>query len=287
MYLQLIKAPLDIGAGIQGCKGAPDRLYEAGLQGFGQGNVIDIPFDPTAPGEKKDIIASFSRRLAEATYQALVDGKTPIVLGGDHSIAIGTIGGIARYLQSQKRDLFVLWVDAHADFNTPETTPSGNIHGMPVAVLTGDGDPTLLAVMKGILPLKKKNIYMLGLRDVDPGEEERLQESDIVEWRMPIVRKEGVAALTKHLIDRVKAADGHLHISFDVDGLDAKLVPAVGTPVDNGLTVEEVDTCFRMIRESGVDFSCEIVEYNPTLAGAQQTADVAMHLMRQLLSEAT
>lgn len=284
--LHVIEAPLDIAAGVLGCRNGPEKLLH-----WGVGSIIKekphkkfyIPFSEGKEIAKESHVAAFSKKLSDRVYESLKEGDDTLVLGGDHSIAIGTISGISRFTHEKAKPLFVLWIDAHADFNTPETSPSGNIHGMPVAVLTGAGYDSLQNICPIRPALHEENIYMVGLRSVDPLEEKRLTQSKINAFYMESLKEKGIETITRELIEKVQALGGHLHVSFDVDGIDPEEASSVGTPEPGGIAAEDLKKCFRLIRESHLSKTLEVVEYNPTLPGAEKTGKIVSHLVKEFL----
>ncbi len=220
--------------------------------------------------------------LADEVSAALGDGCFPLVLGGDHSVAVGTMGGLAR----SEPNHGLIWVDAHADFNTPETTPSGNVHGMPVAAILGDGDRRLVEAA-GVSPKAlASNTALVGLRDVDPGEAERLRNSDVSYFTMRDIDERGVVGIVAEVIAVATADDvDRVHLSFDLDAVDPRHAPGTGTPVVGGLTYREAHLMMELLAEADVVTSAEFVEVNPALDLRNQTAQMTVALIASLCGE--
>ena len=231
-------------------------------------------------------VAAWSHALSDAVASALADGSLPIVLGGDHCLSIGSIDGVARHCAAEGRELFVLWLDAHADINTPATSPTGNMHGMPLAALTGQpgfGD----AFAWPLARLDPANLFLFGIRSVDPGERELIKTLglDVVDMRR--IDEEGVVAPLRRILDRVAASNGLLHVSFDVDFLDPSVAPGVGTTVPGGATYREAHLVMEMLHESGLVGSLDVVEMNPFLDVRGQSALTIVELLASLFGRTT
>jgi len=283
----LVGAPVDSGKRRRGCLMGPDAYRTAGLveslQELGHavidmGNVVPRKRDLPAPDEKihdwAETIA-WTEALADAAEDAMQKGL-PIFLGGDHSLAAGTVTGVARVAHAQNRPQFVLWLDAHSDYHTPTSTDSGNLHGTPVAYFTGregfDGFPALTH------PIAQENVCMIGLRSVDGPEREALQASTIYRHDMREIDESGVAKPLAAFLKRVAEANGMLHVSLDVDFLDPMIAPAVGTTVPGGATVREAHLIMEMLHDSGLMTSLDLVELNPFLDERGRTANLMVDL---------
>ena len=227
-------------------------------------------------------VMEVSNSLANRVHEAVAEKKFPLVFGGDHSIAIGTLAGLGEHY----KNLGVIWFDAHADLNTPDTTPSGNIHGMPLAISIGIGDERLVQISKYAPKIKPENVIIIGARSVDPGERELIHEQGIKVYTMHEIDRLGMTRVMEETISYLKglAVDG-LHLSLDLDGLDPLYTPGVGTPVPGGLTYREGHLAMEMLQESGMLTSAEFVEVNPILDEKNKTADVAVALMGSLFGE--
>ena len=277
--ITILGAPVEAGASVPGAAMGPAMLRTAGIVttlrdlGHDVEDRGDLALPPslapaTAPEGKAhrfDEVAAWSRLLARETYAVARSGRTPIVLGGDHSLAMGSIGGIARFAAEAGRELFVLWLDAHSDFNTPLTSPSGNMHGMSLAMLSRE--PGLEGVFGGephgfVDPAR---LHLFGIRSIDTGERRLLQNRgvDVVDMRR--LDEDGFAVSIRRIIDRVRARNGLLHVSLDVDFLDPAIAPGVGTAVPGGATYREAHLVMELLYESGLSPSLDLVELNPFL----------------------
>ncbi len=298
--IALIGVPMDLGTHLRGVDMGPsairvaglaEKLLELGLQVEDSGNLA-VPHASTATPEKKSRkksksplpfappIARVCRELSLFVERALDKGATPLVLGGDHSIAMGTLGGIARYAKKRKKKFGVLWVDAHGDCNTPETSPSKNIHGMPMAVALGHG-PRLLTDLAGVRPMiDAQRTVLLGARDLDLGEREKIKKYGIHVFTMRQIDERGMAACMREALEIVNDGTDGFHLSFDIDSLDPAVAPGVGTPVAGGLTIRESHLIMELIADTGRMISCELVEVNPALDQRNLTACVARDLLQ-------
>jgi arginase len=263
--------------------GLVESLSDLGHVVIDQGNVTpDVP-DLTSPDQKLHKWAEnigWTRTLSDAAEAALAKGL-PIFMGGDHSMASGTVRGAALHAQAQGRPLFVLWLDAHSDYHTPKTTDSGNLHGTPMAYFTGrDGFEGFPEVTH---PVPQENICMIGLRSVDRKEREALQSSAISHFDMRQIDEIGIAKPLQAFLDKVSAANGMLHVSLDVDFLDPDVAPAVGTTVPGGATVREAHLAMEMLHDSGCLTSLDLVELNPFLDDRGRTAKLLVDLAASAL----
>lgn len=291
----LIGAPVECGAAQVGCLMGPDAYRTAGLgatiQALGYdvtdlGNITPraVTALPHANGSIHDLAETigWATALEEVAFQAAQTSDLPIFLGGDHSLSIGSVPGVARHAAQQSRPQFVLWLDAHPDIHTLDTTSSGNLHGTPVAYFTGqDG-------FAGVYPdLKHRvdpaNICMMGIRSVDPSENAHLAQSGIDVYDMRAIDERGVAAPLRAFLERVKAANGALHVSLDVDFLEPNIAPAVGTTVPGGATFREAHLIMEMLCDSGMVTSLDLVELNPFLDERGRTAKLMVDLCASLL----
>jgi len=224
-------------------------------------------------------IAAACGTLAERVDQALTRGRLPLVLGGDHSVAVGTVSGVARHFRRQGHRVGMIWLDAHADMNTPESSPSGNIHGMPLACILGMG-PAELAEMDGFRPMiAARNAVIVGLRDVDEMERPHVRESGIRAFTMRDIDERGMRAVIEEAIRLASDATAGFHVSLDMDFVDPKDAPGVGTPVRGGATYREAHLAMEMICDSRRMLSMEVVEVNPVIDEANRTADLAVELI--------
>ena len=296
--VKVIGYPLDLGAGRRGVDIGPSALRIAGLtQKLEQLDyeVHDMGDISVPTPETQDVYDPRLRYLPEITKasdalalhvkNALDTGYFPLILGGDHSMSIGSLAGIAAHCQAEKKRLGVIWVDAHSDINTPDTTPSGNIHGMPVAVNLGIGAKELLNVGGDFIKLQPENITMIGLRSVDPGERSLIKQLGIDAYSMTEVDKLGMYAIMLTVLERMKSRIDHLHISFDLDGVDPSVAKGVGTPVPGGLSYRETHLIMEMAAESGLVKSFEVTEVNPILDDMNQSADFAVGVVTSCLGK--
>lgn len=285
MHIDIIGVPVDLGADRRGVDMGPSairyahlrkRLEHLGYTVQDKGNVeVAIPetcsiSEPTL--KYIDCIVPMGRRVAGAVATSAQLGHFPLVLGGDHSLAYASIRGAAK-----SRTLGVIWVDAHADFNTPETTPSGNIHGMPLAVLAGRGDPRLVQLWDEAVPVvDPRRIAVIGARDLDPGEKVNLREAGVLVHSMEQIDRHGMYQTVMQAIDRVSRDVDGLYLSFDMDALDPRHAPGVGTPVPAGLTQREAYLICELVAETGKLVGMDLVEVNPILDVQNQTAILAV-----------
>jgi arginase len=295
--IELIGAPTDIGAAHRGSSMGPEALRVAGIETMLRAMGLDVidsgnVTGPTNPNSEAHNgyrhlpeTVSWCRNLNSAAISALRAGRLPIVMGGDHSLAIGSISAVARHCAENEIPLFVLWLDAHADFNTPETTPSGNIHGMPVAVLCGNGPPELMAIGHAIPILDAARIILIGIRSVDHVEKRAVIQAGLTVYDMRVIDERGMRAVTEEALQTIAKRGGHLHLSFDVDFLDPTIAPGVGTTVAGGPTYRESQLCMEMIYDSGLLGSLDIMELNPALDLQNQTAELVVELVASLFGE--
>ncbi len=223
--------------------------------------------------------------VRDAVSAALDDGLLPVLLGGDHCLAIGSIAAVARHCAARETLLSVLWLDAHADFNTPQTSPSGNIHGMPVAVVAGQGPEPLTALGHARPMLDPARIHQVGIRSVDHVEKRMVVESGVEVHDMRRIDENGMRKTMDEVLTRVAAVGGHLHVSFDVDFLDPAIAPGVGTTVPGGPTYREAQLCMVMIYVSGLMRSLDIMELNPAYDLHNKTAALVVELVESLFGE--
>ena len=296
--ISLIGAPTDIGAGARGASMGPEALRVAGLkaalEGHGAevrdcGNLSGPPNPWLAPVEgyrHLGEVTAWNVDVHEAVFAELQQDRLPLLLGGDHCLAIGSISAVARHCRERGRKLRVLWLDAHADFNTSELTPSGNLHGMPVAVLTGHGPAALTSIGGATPALHAKAFRHIGIRSVDPGEKRFVHAQGLEVFDMRFIDEMGM----RHAMELALAtmdAQTHLHVSFDVDFLDPGIAPGVGTTVPGGPTYREAQLCMEMIADTGRLASLDVMELNPALDVRNQTALLAVDLIESLFGKST
>ena len=293
----LIGAPTDVGAGTRGASMGPEALRVAGLQAALQARGLQVedrgnlvgpanPWVPPVNGYRHlEEVTAWNRAVHDAVWQELQSGHLPILLGGDHCLAIGSISAVARHCRQAGKKLRVLWLDAHADFNTHTLTPSGNLHGMPVAVLTGHG-PEVLRSLLGEPALPAKVFRQIGIRSVDPGEKRFVHEQGLEVFDMRYIDEMGMRH-TMELALATMDAHTHLHVSFDVDFLDPDIAPGVGTTVPGGPTYREAQLCMEMMADSGRLGSLDVMELNPALDVRNRTAALAVDLIESLFGKST
>lgn len=287
----LIGVPLDCGKRRKGCLMGPDAYRTAGLaqalRDLGHtvedpGNVAPAPYLDTTHDRLVHLseTIAWTERLADVSQTAMADGL-PIFMGGDHALSLGTVLGALRHAQSVERPLFVLWLDAHPDFHTPDTTDSGNLHGTPLGYVTGrsgfDGFPPVPH------PLPLDQLAMIGLRSVDTAERNALEQSDVSYTDMRAIDEGGIREPLRLFLEKVAAQNGLLHVSLDVDFLDPAVAPAVGTTVPGGATVREGHLVMEMLHDSGLMTSLDLVELNPFLDERGRTAQLMVDLAASAL----
>ena len=289
----LVGAPVDSGKNRRGCLMGPDAYRTAGLaealSGLGHdvrdmGNLAPAPAElhPDLPSHvfAATETAGWTATLIDAAQEAMAQGL-PIFLGGDHSLSLGSVAGVAAHAAGAGRPQFVLWLDAHSDFHTPQSTASGNLHGTPLGYVTGREGFHGFPKVKH--PVAQENICILGLRSVDMAEREALQKSNIRYHDMRSIDEQGIAAPLAAFLDDVAAVNGALHVSLDVDFLDPSFAPAVGTTVPGGATIREAHLVMEMISDSGLMTSLDLVELNPFLDDRGRTAQVMVDLAASAL----
>ncbi len=294
MEIEIIGVPIDLGADRRGVDMGPSAIRYAHLQqklaalGYAvedKGN-IEVPIAETcaitdAKLKYVDCIVPMARRAAGAVATCMQAGHFPLVLGGDHSLALGSIRGAAR-----GRKLGLLWIDAHADFNTEKTTPSGNIHGMPLSALSGLGDQRLRQLWDEKTPVvDPARVAVIGARDLDPGEKENLRRAGVMVMGMEQIDRLGMAAAMKKAIERVCDGTDGIYLSFDMDAIDPQQAPGVGTPVPAGLTTREGHVACELIGETGRLVGMDMVEVNPILDTHNQTAALAVEFVLSALGK--
>ena len=303
----LLGVPIQAGTHQPGCLMGPASLRTAGigaaLEELGcrvvdRGDLVPGPVAGETVASPPTLrrfgeVAAWTAAVADRVARCLAEGEVPVVLGGDHSLSMGSVAGVARHCRAAGRELFVLWLDAHADFNTPETSPSGNMHGMPLAALCGE------AGLEGVFGdrvagsrLSPDHVHLFGIRSVDRGERALLNRRGVDVVDMRHIDEWGVAVPLRRILDRVRAAGGWLHVSLDVDFLDPSLAPGVGTTVPGGATYREAHLIMEMIHDSGLMGSLDVVELNPFLDDRGRSALILVDLVaslfgRQVMDRAT
>ncbi|HEU4394341.1 MAG TPA: arginase [Planctomycetota bacterium] len=296
--VSVLGVPLDLGAGRRGTDMGPSAVRIAGLHGeireLGRGteDLGDLEVPAVETLESRDPRAKFLPEIAKACRQAhglvlgaLDRGRFPVVLGGDHSVAAGTISGVAHHFRKRDESIGVLWVDAHGDMNTPKTSPSGNVHGMPLAAVLGHG-PKALTHIGGFAPkVKPGRTVLMAVRDVDPEERKFIARSGVRVFTMSEIDAKGMRRCLEEALPILTASTAGFHVSFDMDGIDPNYAPGVGTPVQGGLTYREAHLLAEMCAKSGKLVSCEMMEVNPVMDVSNRTAQLAMELILSLLGK--
>ncbi|MEO8804097.1 MAG: arginase [Rudaea sp.] len=296
--VSLIGAPTDIGASDRGASMGPEALrvagiaealQERGLEVTDRGNLFG-PLNPWLPPRAGyrhlEQVIEWNREVMRAVSAELAAKRLPILLGGDHCLGVGSITAVANHCRKAGKKLRVLWLDAHSDFNTAEITPSGNIHGMPVACLCGHG-PRELVELGGSAPAIAANcIRQIGIRSVDAGEKKLVRDAGLDIYDMRYIDEVGMKRAMEEALDGLDG-DTHLHVSFDVDFLDPDLAPGVATTVPGGPNYREAQLVMEMISDTGRLASLDIVELNPALDNRNQTAKVAVDLVQSLFGKST
>ncbi len=297
-HVSLIGAPTDIGAGSRGASMGPEALRVANLQQTLESHGLEVidrgnlsgpsnPWLPPAEGYRHlDEVVAWNQAVHDAVHAELHGGRLPILLGGDHCLGLGSISAVARHCREAGKKLRVLWLDAHADFNTSELTPSGNIHGMPVACLCGLGPQPLIEIGGHVPAVNPKWIRQIGIRSVDAGEKRLVHQMGLEVFDMRYIDEMGMRH-TMELALATMDSNTHLHVSFDVDFLDPDVAPGVGTTVRGGPTYREAQLCMEMIADTGRLGSLDVMELNPALDVRNATAHVAVDLIESLFGKST
>ena len=288
----VIGAPLDLGAGRRGVDMGVSALRFAGLGekigalGYAVedwGNIAVEQPERVSSGPRRSRylpqIADACVRLAELVDEAISAGKLPLVIGGDHSVAVGTISGVSKGLKRKKKSAGVIWIDAHADMNTPQTSPSGNVHGMPLACVIGMGPKALTHIYDYAPKVDPKNVALVGVRDVDALERPHVKTSGVRAFTMRDIDERGMRTVMEESIQIALAGTDGLHVSLDIDACDPDYAPGVGTPVAGGLSYREAHLAMEMIGDTGKMVSMEIVEVNPIIDEANRTGLLAVELV--------
>jgi arginase len=297
--IAVLGAPIDLGASCRGTLMGPAALRTAGLLTLldslgldiidygdvGITGMADLADVPPAKANHYREIQRWSRVLAQRSYELAQTGALPIFLGGDHSLSMGSVNGVARHWQEAGRELFVLWLDAHADYNTPETTVSANMHGMSAAFLCGEPGLEQLLGDERRASLDSDRLELFGVRSIDKLEKELLRARQVSIADMRAIDEFGVSVLIRRVIEKVRARNGVLHVSFDVDFLDPEIAPGVGTTVPGGATFREAHLVMELLHDSGLVRSVDIVELNPFLDERGKTARVAVELIGSLFGQ--
>jgi arginase len=284
---------MDLGSGRRGVDMGPsairiaglaDRLTELGHKVMDEGDIAIKNMEELKVRDPRvrylAEIARASELVSRKVERMMGRGHFPLVLGGDHSIAVGTISGIAAFARPQRKKVGVLWVDAHGDINTPDTSPSGNIHGMPVAALLGYGPPELTRIGGAAPKVDPANLVLLGIRSLDEGEKRLLRKTGVQVHTMSDIDRHGIHRTMKKALARVTDGTDYLHVSFDLDAVDPTVAPGVGTPVKGGLDYREAHLIMELLHDSGRMTSLEMVEVNPILDQGNASAAFAVELVQ-------
>ncbi len=296
--VMLIGAPTDVGASTRGASMGPEAMRVADIAGALLRNGLDVvdggnlsgpanPWHQPIDGMRHlDEVVAWNRGVFDACYGCLQDGRFPLLLGGDPCLAIGSISAAARHCRDTGKKLLVLWLDAHADANTGSTSPTGNIHGMPVACLCGDGPAPLISLSGTVPAVKPEHIRQVGIRSVDAEEKRRLRDLNLAVFDMRYIDENGM----RHTMQNALAGiddNTHLHVSFDVDFLDCSIAPGVGTTVMGGPTYRETQLCMEMIADTGRLGSLDVLELNPACDVRNQTARLMVDFLESLFGKST
>jgi arginase len=296
--IAIIGAPMDLGAGRRGVDMGPSALRLAGLdERIGSlgyefedlGNIeVEQPESLAVIEENARYLPQIQHtciRLAHMVNRAVDEGKLPLVLGGDHSVAVGTISGVSNHYRNRGEKIGLIWIDAHADMNTPGSSPSGNVHGMPLACCLGNGPRELTHIFDYAPKVDPRNVAVVGLRDVDRKEVANVESTGVRTFTMRDIDERGLRAVMSEAIEAASAGTAGFHVSFDMDSVDPREAPGVGTPVRGGLTYREAHLGMEMINDSGRMLGMEVVEVNPVLDSANQTAILGVELVMSALGK--
>jgi arginase len=296
--IRLIGAPTDIGAGSRGASMGPEAMRVAGLAAALQAHGLNVIDDGNLAGPPNPWqgpvdgyrhlpeVLAWNTAVRDAVSMSLMAGEFPMLLGGDHCLAIGSITAVAAHCKRKNKRLRIVWLDAHADFNTSNITPSGNIHGMPVATLCGFGAAALVNLADPAPAIQPNEIVQIGIRSVDADEKRFVHEQGIEVFDMRAIDEMGMRSVMDQALMGV-GADTHLHLSFDVDFLDPDIAPGVGTTVRGGPSYREAQLCMEMIADSGRLASLDLMELNPALDHRNKTAELAVDLIESLFGKST
>jgi arginase len=293
MIVHVLGVPMDLGSGRRGVDMGPsairiagleERLRELGHEVVDEGDLVIKNMEELKVG---DVRARYLAEIVRAAKLAagkveriMTKGHFPLVLGGDHSIAVGTVSGVAAFARARRKKLGLLWIDAHGDINTPETSPSGNIHGMPVASLLGEGPKALTGIGGADPKVDPRNVALVGIRSLDDGEKVRLKRHGVQVHTMSDVDRNGIHRIMKKALARVTEGTDYVHVSFDLDAVDPTVAPGVGTPVKGGLDYREAHLIMEILHDSGVMTSLEMVEVNPILDDRNASGAFAVELVQ-------
>ena len=291
--VHIVNVPLDLGASRRGTDAGPSAFRIAGLRraisglGYSISAETDIPVPIMETRQIADSNARFKEeilsvcvQLAEQTRDILDSGEIPLIIGGDHSIAMGTVSGVSAYFRNKSEKAGLIWFDAHGDMNLPESTPSGNIHGMPLAHLLGYGDPQLSSILGADPAVAPENVALIGIRDIDRVEREFINRSGITAFTMRDIDQLGMSEVSRRALEVVNADTAGFHVSFDLDGCDPEVIPGSGTLVPGGVSFREAHLLLEECASNGRMISMDVVELNPFLDQANISAERAVTLIQ-------
>jgi arginase len=297
-HIAIIGAPLDLGQGRRGVDMGPSAIRVATLNkrlsdlGYRVDDLGNIPVDqpeslPEGPERAKYLpqIALACKRLASMVDRALTQKKMPLVLGGDHSVAAGTVAGVSRYFRRKKQEIGLIWIDAHADMNTPDSSPSGNVHGMPLACCVGLGPPELANLLGYAPKVNPRRTALVGLRDVDLLEKEHVRDTGVRAFTMRDIDERGLRSVMDEAFRIATEDTVGFHLSLDMDWVDPQFAPGVGTPVRGGATYREAHHAMELVCDGGRMLSMEVVEVNPVIDERNRTADLAVEMIMSALGK--
>jgi len=297
-HIAIIGAPLDLGAGRRGVDMGPSavrvanlnrRLAELGyvVEDLGNVPVVQPESEPEGLPQAKYLhqITDTCMRLAEMVETAIGQNKFPLVLGGDHSIAVGTVSGLSKYFRAQKQKIGVIWIDAHTDMNTPDTSPSGNVHGMPLACCIGAGPEELSRIFGYSPKVDPANVALVGIRSVDGRERNNVQHSGVHVFTMRDIDERGLGTVIEEAIRIASSGTAGFHVSLDMDAVDPQEAPGVGTPVRGGITYREAHLAMEILNDAERVVSMEVVEVNPVIDEANRTAILAVELVMSAMGK--
>jgi len=299
LEMALIGVPCDVGTDIRGCSlgpqalrlsGLPQALTDLGAIISDRGDISGpAPQGPEQKGGCRNLesVSSWCRLIQQQVASALQENRLPVIIGGDHSLSMGSITAVAQHCRHSQKPLFVLWLDAHTDFNNPMSSPSGNMHGMPLSALCGKFREERLGLGDKMPVVEPQNIFLVGIRSVDTIEKLAVIDAGLNVYDMRVIDEKGIASVIREILQIVTQAGGHLHVSFDIDFLDPSLAPGVGTTVAGGVTYREAHHCMELIYESGLLGSLELVEYNPLLDNRGMSARIMIELTESLFGKQT
>ena len=293
---EFIGFPTDLGASCKGCSLGPQIIREAGLtdlitaypdklQDLGDIHIASRAQTHPLPEHMKriDSITESTSRLSDAFQNSLAKGHRPVCLGGDHSLSIGSLHGIRRFYEATEKQIAVIWIDAHPDMNTDQSTISGNIHGMPLAANLGYGDSRLINPTKKTTHIRPENTYLLGIRDIDPKEKELIEQLNIQCITAADIHKNGLSFYIDQSLQHIRNQVDHIHISFDMDVIDPSIAPAVGTPVEGGLSRSQTLMLMQFLQQNRMIDSLDFVEFNPEFDQHHRTAELALEILKTAL----